>query len=465
MLDTLRLLADLEARLDRSLRECAAETGPALLSITVATPELHFDRLPPGLHGCIYWAHPEADHYLLGLGRAVTVETSGAGRFDTLSGALEQLVQRWRRCNPDRLPVSPRAFAGLAFDPHQRLTGIWAGLPNATLFVPSLLLQRWHTSCAMTFTVDWNDGMRPEDVLRTWLEQAKQALAAFTTPAGPAGCPATLTRIASHPAPEAWLALVRTATADIDAGGLQKVVLTRRIQVEAPRRLDPAHLMQALNYRYPGCIQLALNNGESTLVAATPERLVTLYSGRVTSDALAGTARRAANEALDFYLAEDLRTCTKSRREHALVLDTIYGALAPLCSELSAPTRPEVLKLRSLQHLWSPVRGRVRPGRSLLDLAARLHPTPAVGGVPMRAALEWLAAHGETARGWYTGSVGWLTPEGNGEFAVVLRCAVLRGNRADLFAGAGIVAGSSPASEFDETELKFQALLDALADA
>ena len=105
----------------------------------------------------------------------------------------------------------------------------------------------------------------------------------------------------------------------------------------------------------------------------------------------------------------------------------------------------------------------VCPG--LVDLAARLHPTPAVGGVPTHAALEWLTAHGETARGWYTGSVGWLTPEGDGEFAVVLRCAMLHGNRADLFAGAGIVAGSSPASEFDETELKFQALLDALTEA
>lgn len=465
MPDTPQLLADLERRLDHALQTCGAGPEPGLLSITLAAPEFHFDRLPPGLSDYVYWAHPETGHYLLGTGRAIAVEAAGVGRFDTLSAAFAQLSRRWRHYNPARLALAPRAFAGFAFNADQDETGIWADLPSALLFVPTLLLQRLRGDCALTFTAQWQEGMRLKDIREAWLAAAEWTLAALAAPAGPARCPAVLARIDDQPPAEEWLALVDAATTEIEAGGLQKVVLTRRIRVEAPRRLDPARLMQALHYRYPGCTHLALNQGQSTLVAATPERLVTLYSGQVTSDVLAGTTRRAANDTLDTWLAEDLRTSAKNRREHALVLDTVYGALAPLCSELSAPEQPEIMKLRSLQHLWSPVRGRVRPGRSLLDLAARLHPTPAVGGVPTRAALQWLAAHGETARGWYTGAMGWLTLEGDGEFAVVLRCAMLQGNHADLFAGAGIVAGSTPAGEFDEIELKLQVLLDALEDA
>jgi salicylate biosynthesis isochorismate synthase len=115
-----------------------------------------------------------------------------------------------------------------------------------------------------------------------------------------------------------------------------------------------------------------------------------------------------------------------------------------------------------VQHLWSPVRGKKKPNTGVLDLAARLHPTPAVGGSPRTEALDWLSQQGESRRGWYTGAFGWMDASGDGELSVVLRCGVVKENHVDLFAGAGIVAGSDPSQELAETEWKLLTMQGAL---
>jgi menaquinone-specific isochorismate synthase len=249
-------------------------------------------------------------------------------------------------------------------------------------------------------------------------------------------------------------------------GGLQKVVLTRRLSVAAHRPLDPARALAVLAERYPECVLFAHGAADAGVwLGATPESLVRLHGGAVASDALAGTAERGADPAQDRRIAQALRDSPKLDLEHRLVVDAIVEALRESCLALEAPARPRVMALRDLQHLWTPVRGRVRPGVTLFELLQRLHPTPAVGGSPAGAALEWLAAAGEARSGWYTGGIGWVDREGEGEFAVVLRCALLRGTHAELFAGAGIVADSDPARELEETGMKFGAMLDALGGA
>jgi isochorismate synthase EntC len=152
----------------------------------------------------------------------------------------------------------------------------------------------------------------------------------------------------------------------------------------------------------------------------------------------------------------------KVQHEHALVVEAIRDALGPDVEGLAAGATPEVVSLRNLAHLRTVFRGRVREGVTLLGLAGRLHPTPAVCGLPQAEALAWLRQQGNAARGWYTGAVGWVERNGDGELSVVLRCGLLQGGEATLFAGAGVVEESDPEAELAETELKLSGFLEAL---
>jgi isochorismate synthase EntC len=156
-----------------------------------------------------------------------------------------------------------------------------------------------------------------------------------------------------------------------------------------------------------------------------------------------------------------LLASTKDRREHELVVQAIRAALEG-DAEVDAPSEPAVRVLRHVVHLYTPFRARLRTPRHVLELAERLHPTPAMGGTPRQFAIDWIRTREPVARGWYSAPVGWFDLDGNGEFAVAIRAGVLAGNRAHLWAGAGIVAGSDPARELAETEIKLRAILGAL---
>jgi menaquinone-specific isochorismate synthase len=165
----------------------------------------------------------------------------------------------------------------------------------------------------------------------------------------------------------------------------------------------------------------------------------------------------------DAHLASALRGSEKDRREHQLVLDGILSALSPLCVWLDSPPSPSVLALPKLQHLSSPVRGWLRAETSLGDLLARLHPTPAVGGAPRDAALRWIADLEDRSRGWYAGPVGWVARE-QADLAVAIRSAVVEKRWITVFGGAGIVRGSDPDAEWDETGRKAASLLSLFAE-
>lgn len=442
------LLQALEARLGGLLRRHGGQ-GTGLLSLTVAAPELDFDRLPEGLRDYSYWARPASGRFLLGLGAVAGVETQGEGRFRALDAAFAEYRRLWQAVDADGVGLQPAALAGFAFGQEGRDQM----LPNARLFIPALLAQRRGGGCALTFTC--NREGSPATILAGWLALAGELLAALERDLPPTAAN-TVVRLDSQPDDHAWLERAADAVADIRSGALDKVVLARSVRVRAARPFVPARIMRALARRYPACVHFAHAAGERSLsrgvlLGATPETLVSLAGGRVQSDALAGTDWRAGR------LDDD-----KSLREHRLVVNAIVRALEPACSFLEIPAQPNILELGGLRHLRSVIRGEVRPETTLLGLVERLHPTPAVGGFPTRRALEWLASHGEARRGWYSGATGWIGLGGDGEFAVALRCAWLSGNEAELYAGAGIVAGSDPRTELEETEAKLAVMLGVL---
>jgi isochorismate synthase len=265
------------------------------------------------------------------------------------------------------------------------------------------------------------------------------------------------------PAASAYEDAVREAVDRIHRGPLRKVVLARTVEVTAGRELDARLLAHRLRAVDPDAFTFAVPTDDGVLVGATPELLVSRRGLEVRSNPLAGSAPRSGDPEEDRANAEALVSSAKDQEEHSIVVDAVAGILGPFCAELAWDPEPILRETPNVWHLSTRFRGVLgEPVPTVLDLVAALHPTPAVAGDPREAALEAIAELEPFNRGRYAGAVGWVDAEGDGEWAIALRCAELRGDRAILYAGAGIVAGSDPAKELDETERKFRAFLDAL---
>ncbi len=265
------------------------------------------------------------------------------------------------------------------------------------------------------------------------------------------------------PTSDAYREAVQLVLDRIARGELRKVVLARTVEVEADRDLDPRLLAHRLRAVDPDAYTFAAPTDRGVIVGASPELLVSRRGHEVRSNPLAGSAPRSGDAEEDRANADALIASSKEQEEHAIVVEAIAETLRPFCEELTWDPEPVLRETPNVWHLSTRFRGALRePAPTALDLVAALHPTPAVAGEPREAALATIEALEPFDRGRYAGPVGWVDAEGDGEWAIALRCAELRGDRAILYAGAGIVAGSEPARELDETERKFRAFLDAL---
>ena len=270
-------------------------------------------------------------------------------------------------------------------------------------------------------------------------------------------------QLTQEPTAEVYAAAVRSALARIEAGELDKVVLARRLRVSAGRELDPRRLAHRLRAVEPHCFTFAVPTWQGTLVGASPELLLSRRGTRVRSVPLAGTAPRSGDPDEDLANAKVLSDSAKEREEHAIVVAAVEAVLGAYCDDLTFDAGPVLEPTANVWHLATRFEGVLRdPAVSALDLVAALHPTPAVCGAPSSAASACIEASDPFERGAYAGPVGWVDAQGDGDWAIALRCAALVGEQATLYAGAGIVAGSDPAREVDETDRKFRAFLDSL---
>ena len=275
--------------------------------------------------------------------------------------------------------------------------------------------------------------------------------------------PFTEIQLHDFPPADDYEAAVRESVKRIRGGELRKVVLARTIEVTAGREFDPRLLAHRLRAVDPDAYTFAAPTDEGVLVGASPELLVSRRGLEVRSNPLAGSAPRSGDPDEDRANADTLIGSSKDREEHGIVVEAVADTLRPFCTELTWDPEPVLRETPNIWHLSTRFRGVLKePAPSALELVAELHPTPAVAGTPRDAAMETIAELEPFDRGRYAGPVGWIDAEGDGEWAIALRCAELRHDRATLYAGAGIVADSDPARELDETARKFRAFLDAL---
>jgi menaquinone-specific isochorismate synthase len=259
---------------------------------------------------------------------------------------------------------------------------------------------------------------------------------------------------------------VATAVGAIGRLELVKVVLARTVDVRLDHPVDVPALLGRWASLEPSCTVFSVATADGQFVGASPELLVEREAERVRSRPLAGTTDRVHDA--DGGLPAVLLESAKDGEEHRLVVDAIRHALAPVTESLHVPDRPELVHLHSITHLGTSIDGILRPGPdgavpTALHLVARLHPTPAVGGVPRDVASELIGRLEPTPRGTYAGPVGWVDGSGDGRWMIGIRAMTVTGNEIRMTAGVGIVAGSDPHTELQETRLKFQAVYDALA--
>ncbi len=432
-----------------------AEVDPAATVMAAARPgEPFFCMEQPG----------RAGYAVCAMGEAVAVTRSGPDRFTAVAADCRRLAERILGDDPAGDPGRPAGAGpvftgGFAFAPYGGATPEWSGFEPAQLALPEVSIARQGGEARLTLTVAVEAG-GAEAALRRAGERAESLHPAAMPLLDPD--PVARPRVSGAAAPSHYEDAVRRAVASIAAGEMDKVVLAREVRVQTGREIDPAPVLDALRAGFPDCYCYCVGGRGATLIGASPELLVRRDGARAQTVALAGTTRRSADPAVDDHLGEQLMGSDKNRSEQAIVARRIERTLAPVSVWVTAAERPVLIKVLNVQHLATPIRAQLARPVPAVELAGRLHPTPAVGAEP-REAQSMIPALEGLDRGWYAGAVGWTDLSEDGEFCVALRCALLRGDVAHLYAGCGIVADSVPAEELAETEVKLQALLPLLA--
>ena len=249
---------------------------------------------------------------------------------------------------------------------------------------------------------------------------------------------------------EKWADAAQTHLDAITRGELVKVVLARRRQVTSPVPFSSERILRRLRARYAAATIFAMRYGDRVFLGASPEMLGVVRAGRLETAAIAGTCWPDA--------PIDLRNDPKERHEHQVVVDHMCAALEPICDQLAIASEPDLLRLPNVEHLRTCIRGELIAGAGIGDVAGRLHPTPAVAGMPTAAALLAIREAEHFDRGWFAGPIGWSNGSGDGESAVAIRSALVAGSEATLFAGCGLVLGSEVNREWEESGAKLEAM-------
>lgn len=410
---------------------------------------------------------------LAGLGEAACLTAEGPDRFAAVADQWRALASAAVAEPPgeDQECSGPIALGGFSFAPDGGSSPQWSGFQPASLVVPEVVLRRTERQGRPAVRLTLAVLAAPDDTPADLLARTGARLAELNSAPLPLLDPAPTGRfqVSSAMPPEHYEAAVARAVELIHAGRMQKIVLAREVQVHAPREYDPAAVFGVLREAFPSCFAFCVGRGEDTLIAASPELLVRREGQRVSTLALAGSARRSADPAVDSHLGEQLMRDSSYREEHAIVARRIERTLHSYAIWVAAAPEPSLVRIANIQHLATPIRAQLAAPLEAIELAGLMHPTPAVGAEPgadgagLAAALELIPALEGLDRGWYSGPVGWTDATGDGEFCVALRCALLRGNLARCYAGNGIVRGSHPAAELAETEIKLAALLPLLS--
>jgi menaquinone-specific isochorismate synthase len=407
-----------------------------------------------------YWKDPSAEVVLIGLGISKQIQS------DQATDRFFHVEEEWRKFLKDSLifnpfnenGIGPVMFGGFSFDPLKAKTTLWSKYADSLFHVPKYMLTivKGQTYLTTNIVCTPNDDYTLFEKVMYERTQLLTSLKQETD----INCAKLLEM--KEISPLKWKQTVDEVVEDLKTGSLKKVVLARELRLLFDHHVKADVILENLYKQQRNSFIFAFESNGDCFIGATPERLVKKQGKNVFSTCLAGSIRRGKNEEEDNILGQTLLNDQKNLNEHGFVVEMIKEALEESCEEIILPDKPQLMKIRDIQHLYTPVIGKCQKDASLLLLVERLHPTPALGGLPKKEAVEKIRQVEELDRGYYAGPLGWVDYRGNGEFSVSIRSGLIQGKEASLFAGCGVVANSDSESEYLETSLKFTPMLRAL---
>jgi len=397
------------------------------------------------------YERPDHGFALVGIGEAARIDLAvGEAPTAARSGVRELLGDVATLDHPE---LRPRLMGGFRFAPDDPAEAPWTRFSSGSLVLPRFLFVLDGERVGVVVEPN-TDPLDAQSLIEEGLERGLT---------DDLGTELGLGLREVHSVDEtAWRDSVRTIAAEIRDGAYEKAVLATSVELEGETELPLGTTLAQLRADYPDCHVASFTAGDATIVCASPELLINLEGGRARTLALAASQRRGHNPAEDCALGSELLADAKSRVEHEVVVREIVEGLEGAIDALEVDSKPSVRRFRNIQHLATEVAGSARDGVDVLELVERLHPTPAVCGRPRDIARRVIGEHEPFDRGWYSGPIGWLDAQGEGEFAVALRTALISDRRAWLFAGNGIMGDSDPQVELAEVRLKLRPLAEAL---
>ncbi|PJF28380.1 MAG: isochorismate synthase [Phototrophicales bacterium] len=450
------------------IKSVGAQSASVPILIAAARPIPHIDllhvlRAAPQATQRIFWQHADQPVAFAGWGIAAEIVAYGRERFKSIQQQVDALFENAIFSDVPR-DAQPRLIGGFAFrDDFSAASGVWSAFPSAYFVLPRVQVTQANGETWLTVSAYLDQAVDPDSAWERLyldidtLESQLHSSIPWSIPE-----PRAIQLEDSLPYP-VWREQVLEATRRIRAGELEKVVLSRFKDVLFDAPIDPARALEQLTQSYPQAYRFLIEVFPGhAFFGATPELLVSKDGTQICTAALAGSRPRGGTAAEDKALAADMFASHKERAEHQVVVEAIEALLSPFVERIYRADQPDVMRLRNIQHLYTPMTGTLLPNVSLLEVTGAFHPTPALGGYPRNVAVETIRRIETDDRGWYAAPIGWIDANGDGIFAVAIRSAVSVEDHARLYAGAGIVADSDPDKEWDETALKFKPLMSAL---
>ncbi|MEX0609908.1 MAG: isochorismate synthase [Balneolaceae bacterium] len=414
-----------------------------------------------------YWEKPIDKFSIVAAGSVERVESSGKNRFKNASLLGKELINKVHHITTLKHHLaSVHLLGGFSFF-DQNKSKDWRNFGAGSFTLPEWVIVRDGKFTVLTVTKKFCKSDSNKAIYASFLktlDDLDQVCKAdsYSTPLRKSHPKVTIPDSRSTEY-QRWINSVENATDLIKSKAFKKIVLARDLRVQLPEPISDTYILNNLRNQYPDCYSFLIRqNEESSFIGCTPERLASFNKRNVLTEGLAGSISRGKTASEDAVLEHELLHSQKDLNEHAFVMDAIGENLQRYSELLEHPATPGIKKLSNVQHLYTPVRAKIKAGVSRTEVLAKLHPTPAVGGYPREKAMPFIKKLENFDRGWYAAPVGWINSKGEGEFVVAIRSGLIKKDEARFFAGCGIVEDSNPQKEWEETNLKFIPMLTAL---
>ena len=406
-----------------------------------------------------YFKDRDGERTIAGLGSVQTIQSAKAERFEDVEAQWDALMECASVHNPyDIYGTGPVAFGGFSFDPLRPQGEEWSRFAPSFFYVPELMMTFYGGETYVTVNMVCEDAESSR--LFDRIEKRKQAI--LSNMKLPSEREAVLMELRAGDT-QTWKSSVQAAVNQIEMDDeLKKVVLARKATAAFDGTISSDRILRRLDEGQPESFVFSIEAMDSCFLGASPERLVKKRAQTVLTTCLAGSTARGTTEEEDEKLALALLHDGKNRIEHDYVVQMIREEMQSMCERVTVPDAPVVMKVRDIQHLYTPVVGEANKEDSILRFVETLHPTPALGGLPSEKALGVIRELEEMDRGFYAAPVGWMDYRKNGEFAVAIRSGLIVQNEAFLYAGCGVVPESIPETELEETNMKLRPMLRAI---